>query len=166
MNTLYHLIFDLPDDAMYGLLKAFAVTIVIIILVFLIFYVSCLLLQKLFLKIGKWILISDIKENPKNADKLIENSDCNLDDEFYQKYASKSLQLKRKFQHELYGTFWTDTDNWDVIAQDKFRNLKNQYDDLQLKLLEREEEAKRKVQQNKMEVLTNKASQALDEVWD
>lgn len=166
MDTLEHLIFDTPDNPLYALLQIGVLIIGIPVVLLTIILTGFFLLQKLFLKIGKWILISDIKENPKNADKLIENSDCNLDDEFYQKYASKSLQLKRKFQHELYGTCWTDADNWDVIAQDKFRNLKNQYDDLQLKLLEREEEAKRKVQQNKMEVLTNKASQALDEVWD
>lgn len=159
MNTLYHLLFDMPDDPAYGLLKAYAVSITIPIVFLLIILICCLLLQKLCSKIDKWILISDIKENPKNADKLIENSDCDLDDEFYQKYASKSLQLKREFQNTFDNAHEFARHHNDDVAHDKFHNLKEEYDKIQL-------DAESKAQQSQMEVLTNKASQALDEVWD
>lgn len=134
---------------------------------------------------NKQILISQIKNNPQQADEIITQATesiergelyCTLDDNFYKKYASPTVYITYKFEREFY-TILQDSDDSDVIANEKLNELQSQFLDIKQRLQKRDEEARqqaqreqlrtlKKEQQNKIELLANKASQALDEVWD
>lgn len=134
---------------------------------------------------NKQTLISTIKNNPDEADEWITEAaeridkgeyDCVLDDNFYKKYASLTLYRTYKFEREFYRIL-QDSDETDVVAVEKLDNLNSQFLSIKKRLKEHDEEAKRQaqreqmrtvaqVQQDKLAELTNKASQALDEVWD
>ena len=134
---------------------------------------------------NKHILISSIKNNLQQADEIITQATesiargelyCTLDDNFYKKYASPTLYITYKFEREFYKIL-RDSDESDVIANEKLNELQSQFLDIKQCLQKRDymtnlqvqrEQLRtlEKVQQDKLEVLTNKASQALDDVWD
>lgn len=134
---------------------------------------------------NKHILISSIKNNPQQADEIITQATesiargelyCTLDDNFYKKYASPTLYITYKFEREFYKIL-QDSDESDVIANEKLNELQSQFLGIKQHLQKRDDMAKLQVQreqlrtlekeqQNKLELLTNKASQVLDDVWD
>lgn len=134
---------------------------------------------------NKHILISSIKNNLQQADEIITQATesiargelyCSLDDNFYKKYASPTLYITYKFEREFYKIL-RDSDESDVIANEKLNELQSQFLDIKQCLQKRDNMTNlqvqreqlrtlEKVQQDKLEVLTNKASQALDDVWD
>lgn len=134
---------------------------------------------------NKHILISSIKNNLQQADEIITQATesiargelyCTLDDNFYKKYASPTLYITYKFEREFYKIL-RDSDESDVIANEKLNELQSQFLDIKQCLQKRDNMTNlqvqreqlrtlEKVQQDKLEVLTNKASQALDDVWD
>ena len=75
---------------------------------------------------NKQILISQIKNNPQQADEIITQATesiergelyCTLDDNFYKKYASPTVYITYKFEREFY-TILQDSDDSDVIANE------------------------------------------------
>ena len=118
-------------------------------------------------------LIHKIKTNPKDADTLIQNSDYHFSTRFIQKYASESLALKREISDAKVDA----NNNGDFVAFDKYKNLETLYNSIIQKRKEveqqrneierqRKAEKRKKTQAEKLELLTNQASQALDDVWN
>jgi hypothetical protein len=111
-------------------------------------------------------LIRKIKTNPKDADILIENSDYHFSIRFIQKYASESLIFKREISDaKIYANR-----NADFVALDTYKNLELSYNNIIQKRNEiehqRKAEKRKKTQAEKLELLTNQASQALDDIWN
>ena len=118
-------------------------------------------------------LIRKIKTNPKDADTLIQNSDYHFSIRFIQKYASESLIFKREISDaKIYANR-----NADFVALDTYKNLELSYNNIIQKRKEveqqrkdvkrqRKAEKRKKTQAEKLELLTNQASQALDDVWN
>lgn len=119
-------------------------------------------------------LIKQIKANPEQTDILIKNywAKDYLSKDFYKQYASP----RKKFKIELKEAI-SNTNKTDIIALDRYESLSSEYfklisqireDEKQQKQQQAvEQELKRKQEQNqKLEVLANKASQALDKVWN
>lgn len=113
-------------------------------------------------------LIKKIKAHPEQADELIDNYGHKqfLNDDFYKTYASPTSNFKQELEDAI-----NYADNYgDFIALDTYQKLSSKYNKrLQKQLAEKAkiEADKIKQEQNQqIELLTNKASQALDEVWD
>ena len=113
-------------------------------------------------------LIKKIKANPEQADELIDNyaDKDGLNADFYKEYASPSFNFKREIKESIeyannYGDF---------VALDTYQKLSSKYNKhLQKQLAEKAKIESDKIKQEqtkKIELLTNKASQALDDVWD
>lgn len=118
--------------------------------------------------ISQHYLIKKIKAHPDQADELITNYENKkfLPDDFYKKYASPSFNFKQELDENI-----EYAENYcDFIALDTYQKLSSKYNKRQQKQLA--EKAKieadkiKQEHQTQLELLTNKASQALDEVWD
>lgn len=130
-------------------------------------------------------LIKKINANPELADFYIKTywAKDYLNDKFYKKYASPRKKFKVELKEAIAKTTKTD-----IIALDTYEQLSSEYFKIIKKLDETEKqrraqqaeadkrrqaqqaearEAQRQQEQNqKLEVLANKAAQALDNVWD
>ena len=130
-------------------------------------------------------LIKKIKTNPELADFYIKTywAKDYLSKDFYKKYASPRKKFKVELKEAIAKTTKTD-----IIALDTYKQLSSEYFKIIKKLDETEKqrraqqaeadkyrraqqakvrEAQRQQEQNqKLEVLANKAAQALDNVWD
>ena len=145
-------------------------------IIFLLFLIGCAFIAFVLLLVGIAIcimidqkrLIKQIKANPEQADELIDNYKHKdfLSDDFNKKYASPSFNFKQELDENI-----EYADNYcDFVALDTYQKLSSKYNKRQLKQLA--EKAKieadkiKQEQTKKIELLTNKASQALDDVWD
>lgn len=120
------------------------------------------------LMIAEKCLIKQIKEHPEQADELIDNYKHKdfLPDDFYKKYASPSFNFKPELDENI-----EYADNYgDFVALDTYQKLSSKYNKhLQKQLAEKAKIEADKIKQEqtkKIELLTNKASQALDDIWD
>ena len=142
-------------------------------------------LEFLLSKITNPHLIKKIKANPEQAELLIKSywAKDYLSKEFYKKYAWPSKRFKIELNEAI-----ANMNKTDIIALDRYESLSSEYFKLIAQIREtekqrsqqqieaekqrrqqqaEEQELKRQQEQNlKMEVLANKATQALDEVWD
>ena len=120
------------------------------------------------LMIAEKRLIKQIKAHPEQADELIDNYKHKdfLRDDFNKKYASPSFNFKQELEEDI-----EYAENYcDFVALDTYQKLSSKYNKhLQKQLAEKakiESDKLKQEQTKKIELLTNKASQALDEVWD
>lgn len=173
----------------------FCLTLIIIIsLIPALYIIGCILycllivlngLLFLLSKITNPYLIKKIKANPEMTDFYIKTywAKDYLNDKFYKKYASPRKKFKVELKEAIAKTTKTD-----IIALDTYEQLSSKYFKIIKKLDETEKqrraqqaeadklrqaqqaearEAQRQQEQNqKLEVLANKASQALDKVWN
>ena len=173
----------------------FSLALICVVCALPVIYISCWILYGLlivlnwllflFSKITNLHLIKEIKANPEQTDILIKNywAKDYLSKDFYKKYASP----RKKFKIELNEAI-KKAEKTDIIALDSYEQLSSEYFKYIAQLAETDKqrraqqaeadkqrraqqakarEAQRQQEQNqKLEVLANKASQALDEVWD
>jgi hypothetical protein len=173
----------------------FCLTLIIIIsLIPALYIIGCILygllivlngLLFLLSKITNPYLIKKIKANPEMTDFYIKTywAKDYLNDKFYKKYASPRKKFKVELKEAIAKTTKTD-----IIALDTYEQLSSEYFKIIKKLDETEKqrraqqaeadklrqaqqaearEAQRQQEQNqKLEVLANKAAQALDNIWD
>ena len=145
-------------------------------IIFVLFLIGCVFLTFVLILAGMAIclmisqhkLIKQIKEHPEQADDLIDNYEDKkyLSDDFYKKYASPSFNFKQELEEDI-----EYAENYcDFIALDTYQKLSSKYNKrLQKQLAEKAKIEADKIKQKqtkKIELLTNKASQALDDVWD
>ena len=131
-------------------------------------FVLMLFIMATYLMIAEKRLIKKINANPEHADELINNYKHKdfLSDDFNKKYASPSFNFKQELDENI-----EYADNYgDFVALDTYQKLLSKYNKhLQKHLAEKakiESDKLKQEQTKKIELLTNKASQALDEVWD
>lgn len=160
-----------------------AIYVLIYILLGIIFVIEQI--KILLSKITNPLLIKKIKAHPEQAELLITTYYAKdyLSKDFYKKYASP----RKKFKIELNDAI-ANMNKTDIIALDRYESLSLEYFKFIAQMSETEKqrrqqeieaekqrqklqaevrELKRQQEQNqKLEVLVNKASQALDEVWD
>lgn len=109
-------------------------------------------------------LLKKIKAHPEQKDDLIANYWAKdlLDSDFYEKCKTPSEKLQQELEDVNAKAYAIN----DVIAMEKYGTLFEQHkkiDEQKAKIAD----AKRHQENNqKIEVLVNKASQALDDVWD
>lgn len=110
---------------------------------------------------NKHILISSIKNNLQQADEIITQATesiargelyCTLDDNFYKKYASPTLYITYKFEREFYKIL-RDSDESDVIANEKLNELQSQFLDIKQCLQKRDNMTNLQVQREQLRTL-------------
>lgn len=131
-------------------------------------FVLMLFIMATYLMIAEKRLIKKINANPEHADELINNYEYKnfFSDDFYKKYASPSYHFKQELKDNI-----EYAENYcDFVALDTYQKLSTKYNKrLQKQLAKKAKIEADKIKQEqtkKIELLTNKASQALDEVWD
>lgn len=109
-------------------------------------------------------LLKKIHANPEHRDNLINSYWAKdfLDSDFYEKCKTPS----EKFQQELEDLYDDAYDINDFIAVEKYSKLSTQRKKIDKQKAKIAEAKRHQENSQKIEVLVNKASQALDDVWD
>lgn len=109
-------------------------------------------------------LLKKIHANPEHRDDLIDSYWAKdfLDSDFYEKCKTPSENL----QQELDDAYNDAYDINDFIAIEKYSKLLAQREKIVEQKAEIADAKRRQENSQKIEVLVNKASQALDDVWD
>lgn len=109
-------------------------------------------------------LLKKIHANPEHRDDLIDSYWAKdfLDSDFYEKCKTPS----EKFQQELEDLSSDAYDINDFIAVEKYSKLSTQREKIDKQKAKIAEAKRHQENSQKIEVLVNKASQALDDVWN